>query len=142
MNGKINTPVFLGFTALALTLSLSGCIIDATPSTSNSCADNRYVTVDSWSIEKNSTGAPLSCDQAGASSVYMYLGSYTTSWPCSDYTGSTVSGIPQGTYSTYLQLLSNGGSVLSDTSLSSGLVQVSVGSCSPTIIPPVVFSTL
>jgi hypothetical protein len=141
MNGKINTPVFLGFTALALTLSLSGCIIDATPTTSTNCADNRYVSVD-WSIEKNSTGASLSCDQANASTVYMYMGSLTTSWPCSYYGGSTLSGLAEGSYPTYMQLIANDGSVLSDTSTGTGPVQVSVLHCSPTTLPPVVFSTL
>src|ERR1700712_1702846 len=101
MNGKIRTGLFLGFTAAAL--ALTGCIVDngGGPSNTGSCADNRFISV-SWEIFKNSTGASLSCDQAGATNVNLYLGSTTSPFQCNSFDGSsstygssTQAGIPE-----------------------------------------------
>ena len=130
MNGKISTPVFLGFTALLVTLSLSGCIIDATPTDTTTCADQRYVSVQ-WEVVKNVNGASLSCDQANASTVVMDFGPYTWSWLCSDYADtSPTSGLPEGSYSTQMQLLDPGGVVLSTTPVAT----YSIFHCQPTYV--------
>ena len=141
MKGKISTsvftPLFLGVTALALTLSGTGCIID-TSSSSGSCADNRYVTAD-WTIVRNSNNFPLSCTDAGASTVYMYFGDYTWSFPC--YYGgsgggtSPYSGLVEGSYLTSFQLTDSFGTILSQTPTT----YYSVFHCTPTHVPTVTF---
>jgi len=130
MNGKISTPVFLGFTALLFTLSLSGCIIDATPTDTSTCADQRYVSAQ-WGVVKNVNNVPLTCDQANASTVVMDFGSYSWTWSCNDGTNTSPnSGIPEGTYSTQMTLYSPSGELLSTTPV----VSYSMLHCTPTYV--------
>ena len=139
MNGKISTPVFLGFTALLFTLSLSGCIIDATPSNNGTCADNRYVRYE-WDIQ-TAGGQSLSCESVGGSTVRLVLGDYAYyDSPCSRYADSTTTGLPEGSYyPTYLQLFNVNNGIVSDTRNFTGSVTVNVDHCVPTDLGLVVF---
>jgi hypothetical protein len=141
MRAKIHTLVFLGFTALAGGL-LSGCIVDNRNNPPpGSCLDQRYATV-AWNIVKNVNNAPLSCGQANASTVYLYFGPYSYSYPCADYTGTTDSALPPGNYDTSMQLVSPSGQVLSDTAIPGGPASFPIYDCAPDDIPTVTFGVL
>ena len=140
MRAKIHTLVFLGFTALAGLVS--GCVVDnRTPPPDTSCLDLRYATV-GWNIVKNVNNAPLSCEQANASTVYLYFGPYSYQYACNLYQGTTASNLPPGTYDTSMQLVSPSGQVLSDTAIPSGPSQFQIFSCQQDDIPDVTFGVL
>jgi hypothetical protein len=133
------TLLFPAFTALALPLSMSGCIVDNTPPPpTTSCVDQRYATV-AWVIVKNANNAQLTCAQANATDVILNFGSYSYRYPCTDYTGTTDVGLPATNYETSMQLLDPSGAVLSDTTVGNAPVSFPIYSCTPDDIPTVTF---
>jgi hypothetical protein len=104
MKGKIHTLVFLAFTAMALTLPLSGCVVDNTSNTG--CFNPLYLT---WSIDDN-LGHNLFCSDVGASTVQVTAAGVVSQFPCSAYSGQTFDE-PGGNYTVDVQLLNGAGSV-------------------------------
>ena len=68
----------------------------------------------SWSIDRLSNGAFLSCADAQASSVELDAGDQTFTWPCTDGRGVTKS-LPPATYNVSIKLLDATGKPLSLT---------------------------
>ena len=117
---------------------MSGCVVDTTPPPpTTSCVDQRYATV-GWLIVKDVNNVQLTCAQANATDVVLNFGNYTYDYPCSDYQGTTDSGLAPGNYPTSMQLLDPAGRVLSDTSVN-GVVSNPIYSCAPDDIPTVTF---
>jgi hypothetical protein len=105
-----------GLGVVALALTLSGCIIDAS---SNGCTADLQV---SWSI--NDTGGQgLTCEQVPANAVQVILDGTAYPSACSDYS-ARINNIPIGTHSAQLRLL-NGSTPVSDT----GAMTISLVDC-------------
>jgi hypothetical protein len=77
------------------------------------CAQGPAVQAE-WSITKQVTGAPLSCDQAAAVFVDLFLNDTKYEFQCSALTGITTP-IAAGTYTARLSLIGTNGTSLSDT---------------------------
>ena len=102
------------------------------------CADQRFATV-AWSIEDR-FGNPLSCQAAGANEVILNFGNFGPySFACTDYSGTTDSGLPPGNYEFSMQLLAIDGTILSDTTVNNPPVAYPIYSCAQDDIPDVVF---
>ncbi len=74
---------------------------------------DQYISL-SWSIDRPSSGAYLSCADAHASTVEIDANDQTFQWPCTDGKGATKS-LPPATYSVKIKLLDATGTVLSIT---------------------------
>jgi hypothetical protein len=102
------------------------------------CADLRFATV-AWRIE-DQFGNSLSCQAAGANEVILNFGSFGPySYACTDYSGTTDSGLPPGNYEFSMQLLAPNGAVLSDTTVNNPPVAYPIYSCAQDDIPDVIF---
>ena len=135
MTGKIRAMVFLGFAALAG--SVAGC---GGGGSSTNCFDQRYATV-GWDIVDDATNLRVTCEEAGATMVYLYFGSSTPYvFACNAYQGPTDSGLPVGNYTTSMQLIDRNGGVLSDTAIPAGPSSFPIYSCMPDDIPTVTFA--
>lgn len=73
------------------------------PFTSPVIAPDQYISL-SWSIDRLSSGAYLSCADAQASTVELDANDQTFQWPCTDKKGATKS-LPPGTYNVTIKLL-------------------------------------
>lgn len=137
MKATTRTWLFLlGLAAVAI--PVAGCGGGGGTAGGPSCADQQFATV-AWSIEDLNRN-PLSCGQAGASEVILNFGTFGPySYPCTDYTGATDSGLPPGFYDFSMQLLAPDGTVLSDTSVGNPPVSYQIYSCAQDDIPDVVF---
>jgi hypothetical protein len=149
MTTHFRTLLLLGFTALVA--SLSGCILETTSGpggNASGCSTERYFQV-YWSIDNGPATTPLTCTQAPASHVELdtSTGTYAVGQECRatrymgfvfDFVGSTVDGLPAGTYVTAANLISDGdafavrGTVLS-TAPGAGPTYA-IGSCTSTIV--------
>ena len=135
MRAKIHTLVFLGFTALALPLAMTGCIVDNTPS-GPSCDNSLYLT---WAIDDN-LGSSISCEGAGAGYVRVTAAGVVSEFPCGAYAGYTFNE-PGGNYTVDVQLLTFSRVVLSEAAanwsvpscggLDLGRVDFCIGSACP-----------
>ncbi len=74
---------------------------------------DQYIAL-SWSIDRPSTRAFLSCADAQAATVELDAGDQTFQWPCTDGKAATRS-LPPATYSVTIKLLDATGTVLSLT---------------------------
>jgi hypothetical protein len=74
---------------------------------------DQYIAL-SWSIDRLSNGAFLSCADAQAQAVELDADDQTFQWPCADGRGATKS-LPPATYSVKIKLLDATGNVLSIT---------------------------
>ncbi len=93
----------------------AGCTVDLGLATFPSpvTTPDQYVTL-SWSIDRQSSGAFLSCADAQASAVELDAGDVTFQWPCTNRKGATKS-LPPATYDVKIKLLDATGTVLSVT---------------------------
>jgi hypothetical protein len=137
MKAMTRTWLFLGLAALAI--PFAGCGGGGGGGGGGpACADLRFATV-AWSIE-DQFGNPLSCQAAGASEVILNFGAFGPyPFACTDYTGTTDSGLPPGNYEFSMQLLAPNGAVLSDTTVGNPPVAYPIYSCAQDDIPDVVF---
>jgi hypothetical protein len=78
----------------------------------------------SWDIVRNSTNAPLTCEQAGAFTVDITVGSMVASFPCSDY-GAVTETVPPGTFDVNMDLFDGNGNAISTF----GPLSVNFASC-------------
>jgi hypothetical protein len=99
----------LGLAAVAGTLS--GCIIETS---SSSCGADRPAVQASWTIVKQATNAVLSCDQAAASEVDLFLNQMRYQFSCNAGIGVTTA-LPSGTYNAQLTLLDINKQTISQT---------------------------
>ncbi|HET6148948.1 MAG TPA: hypothetical protein VFH68_15530 [Polyangia bacterium] len=128
MRAKIHTLMFLGFTALALPLAMTGCIVDNTSSPPP--CDNRLTLT--WSIDDN-LGSSITCEGAGANSVQVTAAGVVSQFPCKAYAGYTFNE-PGGNYLVDVQLIAFNGAVLSEAA-----ANWSVPSCGGLDLGPVAF---
>jgi hypothetical protein len=93
----------------------AGCTTDLglAPFFSPVITPDQYISL-SWSIDRPSNGAYLSCADAHASTVELDANDQTFQWPCTDGKGATKS-LPPATYSVKIKLLDATGTVLSIT---------------------------
>ena len=93
----------------------AGCTTDLGLATFTSpvITADQYITL-SWSIDRLSSGAFLSCADANASAVELDANDQTFQWPCTDGRGATKS-LPPATYSVTIKLLDATGTALSVT---------------------------
>ena len=118
MTTHFRTHLLLGFTALVA--SLSGCILETSSGGGggNSCAENRFFEV-YWSVDD--AAGTFICTDPPADRSHVELdtstGTYSVGVECRatrymgfifDFAGSTVSGIPTGTYVTTANLVLDG----------------------------------
>jgi len=138
MTAMTRTWLFLGLAALVIPFAGCGGGGGGGGPVGPTCADQRYATV-AWSIE-DPFGNSISCGQAGANEVLLYFGSSAPySFACTDYSGTTDSGLPPGDYEFSMQLLAPSGAVLSDTTVGNPPVTYPIYSCAPDDIPEVIF---
>ena len=113
MTTKSRTGLLLGFTAVMMTASLSGCFVETSsgnpPPPTTTCAENRYFQV-YWSVAANASAPNYTCNQfPDFSSVRLLTnnGSFEIGKECRltrymgldfDWAGSSNDGIPAGTY--------------------------------------------
>jgi len=135
MKAMTRTWLFVGLAALAV--PFAGCGGGGGGGGGPTCADQRFATV-AWSIEDQL--GPLTCGQAGANEVILNFGSFGPySFPCTDYTGATDTGLPPGNYEFSMQLLAPSGQILSDTTVGNPPVAYPIYQCAQDDIPDVVF---
>jgi hypothetical protein len=93
----------------------AGCTTDLglAPFFSPVITPDQYISL-SWSIDRPSSGAYLSCADAHAQTVELDANDQTFQWPCTDGKGATKS-LPPATYSVKIKLLDATGTVLSIT---------------------------
>jgi hypothetical protein len=127
--GKMRARSVLGLASLAAAATLSGCVIDAS---SGGCVTSP--TVDSeWSIT-DASGNALSCAQAGATTVNVYIdGVLADSIPCEAGFGSTA--VFSGTHTAQAKLVASNGAVLSQVDP----LNVRVLNCGATALPLISF---
>ena len=87
-----------------------------------------------WSIDKRATGAPLTCEQAAATTVELTLNGTPYDFECNAYQGVTTT-VAAGTYQADFVLLDAGGNVLSQTDQ----MTITVGACNVTDLGDVLF---
>jgi hypothetical protein len=119
MTGKICALMFLGFTALAV--SVGGC-------GGGDCANSLYVT---WSIDDGVN--PLQCADVGAQWVDVTAAGVVSEFPCEAHSGRTFRE-PAGDYPVDVQLLTPARTVLSDAN-----DVFSVPACGGVSLPNVAF---
>jgi hypothetical protein len=87
-----------------------------------------------WSIDKKATGAPLTCEQAAATTVELTLNGTPFDFGCTAYQGLTTT-LQPGSYNADFALLDAGGNVLSQTSQ----MTITVKTCGVTDLGDVLF---
>lgn len=87
-----------------------------------------------WTIDKQATGAQLTCEQAAATTVEMTLNGTPFDFPCNAYQGVTTT-VPAGTYQADFALIDPNGNVLSQTQQ----MTITVGACNVTDLGDVLF---
>ncbi|HVR63134.1 MAG TPA: hypothetical protein VMU50_14625 [Polyangia bacterium] len=115
------------------TISVGQVDFEVTPNAPPPCGTQDVAL--SWSIAQASNNAPLTCAQAGAQTVHLNLGNNGYDFSCDAGVGRTTA-VTDGTYPTYLQLLSPGGQVLSQTDS----MNITVPRCAGVTLPDVVFA--
>jgi len=139
MKAMTRTWLFLGLAALAIPFAGCGGGGGGGPGPGPSCLDQQFATV-GWRIE-DLNGNPLTCGQVPASQVVLFFGSFGPyQYACTDYTGTTDSGLPVGNYEFSMQLLAPDRTVLSDTAVGNPPVAYPIYSCQQDDIPDVIFS--
>jgi hypothetical protein len=116
--------------AIAASVTTSGCLLF----NNQNCSAGPAADV-SWSIS-SSTGADLSCDDAGASTVNVYFGGVKQSFPCAANGGTTHKLPAAGSYSARAELVTANGTVLTDVPAFS----VDIASCAATAVAPFAFT--
>jgi hypothetical protein len=115
---------------LALAGATSGCFVESSSSTCSASA----VSTD-WTITDSSGTVQLSCGQAGASFVDLYVdGARVDETPCTD--GTITSAVSRGGHTIQYQLIDAGGHVLSSVQP----LSTTVASCGTTLLPAITFA--
>lgn len=141
MTTKLRTGLLLIFTAMTAGASLSGCIIETTSGPPKAtCAESRYFQV-YWSVAANASSEPYTCSQTppfAQVELDTNNGTYSVTKACQatnymgflfDFSGTSASGVPTGTYITEAHLVGNDGSSLSIAPGAGS--QYQVPSCAP-----------
>jgi hypothetical protein len=143
MTTKSRTGLLLGFTAVMMTATLSGCFIETSSGSTPrpTCSENRYFQV-YWSVAESASTSPYTCSQTPAfSSVRLSTnnGAFDVGKECRatnymgfvfDWAGSSVDGIPVGTYVIKADLIATDG-VTSLSEAPSPGTQYQIPSCDP-----------
>ena len=87
-----------------------------------------------WSIDKKATGAPLTCEQAAATTVELTLNGTPFDFSCGAYQGLTTT-LQPGAYNADFVLLDANGDVLSQTTQ----MAITVKTCGVTDLGDVLF---
>lgn len=140
--GRTRLLMVLGFVAVAG--GVSGCFFDndSGPSRPPVNCEARRVVMFEWEVVKDFNSAPLNCDQAGASSMVLNVGTMQQDFPCpAGFQRGFEQSFPlaSGIYQVSLQLYGGpgGAQVLSDT----GVMTFSVPACDPLNLGLITFGT-
>jgi hypothetical protein len=87
-----------------------------------------------WAIDKQSTGAPLTCAQAGAAGVELTIDGVPYDFDCEAYEGLTTA-LQPGNHTVDLALFSVNNDLLSQTPQ----MPITVHSCGVTVLPQTIF---
>ncbi|HVX97559.1 MAG TPA: hypothetical protein VHK47_21785 [Polyangia bacterium] len=115
---------------VALGAAMQGCGGNSGPAT---VCDPPQVDV-TWTIEKQSTAAPLSCAQAGAAGVELTIDGVPYDFDCEAYEGLTTA-LQPGNHTVDLALFSVNDDLLSQTPQ----MPITVHSCGVTVLPQTIF---
>lgn len=97
--------------------ALSGCVIESS-GPSNVCGPSDITFT--WVVE--AAGGPISCAQAGAAYVYLYVNDTPYRFTCTAYAGRTTAITGGTTYDIGLQLTDSSNNILSQTQTMSAYV--------------------
>ena len=145
MTTKSRTGLLLGFTALMITASLSGCFVEpssgSNPRPTPTCSENRYFQV-YWSVAASAADPTYTCSQTPAFSGVVLTtnnGTFAIGKECRatnymgftfDWAGSSVDGVPAGTYVLSADLVATDG-VTSLSQAPSPGTQYQIPTCDP-----------